>query len=49
MMKLITMKCTSEAHRLLRLIAALTGERQYAALERVLRKELTRLEKGQKV
>jgi hypothetical protein len=45
MEKLITTKITSEALRLLRVIAALTGEKQYEALERILNAELERLQK----
>lgn len=41
--KLITTKITPKALRLLRLIAALTGERQYRALERLLEREYARL------
>jgi excinuclease UvrABC nuclease subunit len=40
-----TMKTTPEAQRLLRLIAAHTGEKQYAVLERLLRQELRQLQK----
>jgi hypothetical protein len=42
MPKLITSKITPYALRLLRLIAAATGEKQYAVLERVLRTEAER-------
>jgi len=42
---LITAKITPKALRLLRLIAALTGEKQYEVLERLLEKEAARLQK----
>jgi hypothetical protein len=45
MEKLITTKITPEALRLLRVIAALTGEKQYEALERILRLELEEIQK----
>jgi hypothetical protein len=41
--RLITTKLTPAALRLIRLIAAATGERQYEALDRVLRAEAARL------
>lgn len=43
---LITIKTTRKALQLLRLIAAYTGEKQYAILERVLQAELHKVEKG---
>lgn len=42
--KRITTKITPGALRLLRLIAAATGERQYGAMERVLQAEWARLQ-----
>jgi hypothetical protein len=45
MKDLITTKITPEALRLLRVIAALTGEKQYEALERILRLELEEIQK----
>lgn len=39
----ITTKITQRALRLLRMIAAQTGERQYQALERIIRDEWSRL------
>jgi hypothetical protein len=44
MKELITTKVSNEALRLLRIIAALTGEKQYEALERILKTELERLQ-----
>lgn len=44
--RLITTKLTPTALRLIRLIAAATGEKQYAALERVLQNEANRLGLG---
>ena len=44
MMAFITAKTSPAALRLLRIIAALTGERQYQVLERVLRAELARVQ-----
>jgi len=44
---LVSTKVTPEALKLLRVIAALTGEKQYAALERVLKAELARVQKEQ--
>jgi hypothetical protein len=44
MKELITTKISNEALRLLRIIAALTGEKQYQALERILKTELDRLQ-----
>jgi hypothetical protein len=41
--RLITAKMTPTAQRLVRLIAAATGERHYQALERVLKAEAVRL------
>jgi hypothetical protein len=46
--KQITIKTTAKALRMLRLIAAHTGERQYAVLERLLQKELQRVENTRK-
>jgi hypothetical protein len=45
MAELITMKVTPEALKLLRIIAAHTEETQYQVLERLLTKELERIEK----
>jgi hypothetical protein len=45
MEKLITTKITPEALRLIRIIAAMTSEKQYEVLERVLKAELERLQK----
>jgi hypothetical protein len=42
----ITIKTTPKAKQLLRLIAAHTGEKQYQALERLLSRELTKLQKA---
>jgi hypothetical protein len=44
MKELITTKISNDALRLLRIIAALTGEKQYQALERILKTELDRLQ-----
>jgi hypothetical protein len=44
MKELITTKISPEALRLLRLIAAMTGEKQYEALERILKTELERVQ-----
>ena len=44
---LVSTKVTPEALKLLRIIAALTGEKQYAVLERVLKAELERIHKEQ--
>jgi hypothetical protein len=44
----VTIKTSPEALRLLRLVAALTGEKQYEVLERLLEKETSRLEKRKK-
>ena len=44
--RLITAKMTPAALRLIRLIAAATGETQYAALERLLKAEAERLGLG---
>ncbi len=41
---LVTCKVSAEALRLLRIIAAMTGEKQYEALERLLRIERERLQ-----
>jgi hypothetical protein len=41
--RLTTAKMTPAALRLVRLIAAATGEKQYAALERLLKAEAARL------
>jgi hypothetical protein len=38
------MKATVEALKLLRLVAATTGEKQYEVLERLLRAELVRVQ-----
>lgn len=43
--KLITIKTSEKAHQMLRVIAAYTGETHYQVLERVLAKELERVEK----
>lgn len=48
MAKLITIKATAEALKLLRLIAAMTGERLYEVLERLLQSELARLDRKKK-
>lgn len=40
---LVTHKITPEAKRLLRMIAAQTGEKQYATLERLLAREWQRV------
>lgn len=42
---LITIKATKQAWQWLRLIAAHTGEKQYAVLERLVQRELQRVEK----
>jgi hypothetical protein len=42
--RLITTKLTPEALRLIRMIAAATGEKQYEVLDRLLRKEARRLQ-----
>lgn len=42
---MITIKTTKKALQLLRLLAAHTGEKQYAILERLLQQELTKVEK----
>lgn len=39
----VTMKTTPEALRLVRMVAAMTGEKQYEVLERLLLKEHERL------
>ncbi len=44
MKELITSKISPEALRLLRIIAAMTGEKMYEALERILKAELERLQ-----
>lgn len=44
--KFITTKITSASLRLLRLIAAATGERQYKAMERILLAEAKALKVG---
>ena len=41
----ITIKTTEENQRLLRLIAALTGEKQYQVLQRALLRELAQCQK----
>jgi hypothetical protein len=43
---LITIKTSKKALQMLRLIAAHTGEKQYAVLERLLQKELTKVQKA---
>jgi hypothetical protein len=45
--RMITIKTTKKALQLLRLLAAHTGEKQYAILERLLQHELTKIEKRQ--
>lgn len=40
--KLVTTKITPKALRTLRIVAAMTGERQYRLIERVLQAELDR-------
>jgi hypothetical protein len=40
-----TLKVTQDALRMLRIIAAHTGERQYAVIERVLAEELRKVNK----
>lgn len=45
---MITIKTTTEAQHMLRIIAATTGEKQYQVLERLLRKEFARLHKAKK-
>ena len=47
MKELITIKATPQALKLLRLIAALTGDKQYEVLERALKAELERVQKEQ--
>lgn len=44
----ITVKATTDALEMLRLVAAETGEKQYAVLERLLRAELARLGRKKK-
>ena len=44
--RLITTKLTPVALRLIRLIAASTGEKQYEALERLLKEEAARIGVG---
>ena len=46
--KLITIKTSEKAHQLLRIISAYTGETHYQVLERILAKELERVQKEQK-
>jgi hypothetical protein len=43
---MITIKTTKKALELLRLLAAYTGEKQYAILERLLQAELKKVEQG---
>ena len=43
---LITTKITKDALKMLRLIAAHTGEKQYQVLERVLKKELDEIKEN---
>jgi len=43
----ITIKTTPKAKHLLRLIAAQTGEKQYQVLERLLSRELAKVQKRQ--
>jgi hypothetical protein len=43
----ITTKTTRKAHQLLRLIAAMTGEKQYQVLERLLTEEWDKLQDQQ--
>ncbi len=43
---MITIKATTKALQMLRLIAAHTGEKQYAVLERLLREELRKVQKA---
>lgn len=43
---LVTHKITPEARRFLRLIAQQTGEKQYAALERLLAREWQRVQQS---
>lgn len=43
--KSITIKTTVEALKMLRLISALTGEKQYEILERLLKAELQKIER----
>lgn len=40
--KLTTTKITPEARRMLRLVAAMTGEKQYRLVERLIKSELER-------
>jgi hypothetical protein len=47
-MKLITIKTTPRVLQMLRLIAALTGKKQYEVLERLLLAELKRIQGKQK-
>lgn len=45
---MITIKATTKALQMLRLIAAHTGEKQYVVLERLLQKELVKVQKAGK-
>jgi ribosomal protein L5 len=47
MKPLVTTKLTPEALRLVRVIAALTGEKQYEVLERILKVELERVRQNE--
>lgn len=47
--RFITIKTTPEALKLLRLIAAYTGERQYKILERLLKRELSSIESSTQI
>lgn len=42
-MKIVTTKLTAESLRALRILAAVTGELQYVAMERILRAELAKV------
>lgn len=48
MTKFTTIKTSEKAKALLRLVAALTGEKMYAAMERLFSTEATRLQTKQK-
>ncbi len=45
--KLITTKFSTQALKYVRMLAALTGEKQYEIVERVLKVELERIQKEQ--
>jgi hypothetical protein len=47
-LKFITAKLTKESHKILRLVAALTNEKQYQIVERLLKAELNKVEKRRK-